>query len=220
MKIRTIEELQDALDREFAWRRRELTFVRSQIKDVESVQQNMLRRAGVALLYAHWEGFIKAAATYYVCHLKSKRLRNTEIINCLQAVSLKGALHNYIETKTPRDYIAAFSQLIASLGDRSTIEEQKVIPNTSNLNSDQFLDIVCALGFDVNRFSLKGTYIDKELLAVRNSIAHGEDSYPKYEDYKRLHETVSSLLEKFKDEVMLCATESKYLKLPVAQQTF
>ena len=62
MAVRTINELQDALDSTLSWRRVELSALKGMIEQHESRSQSLpagrsLRRAGIAMLYAHWEGF-------------------------------------------------------------------------------------------------------------------------------------------------------------------
>lgn len=63
MKIRTENDLQDAIDSELAWCKRELSAVRSNIASARKFAKDTAIRAGIALLYAHWEGSIKNAVS-------------------------------------------------------------------------------------------------------------------------------------------------------------
>lgn len=74
MKIRTIEELQNRLDDDFAWRRKELTVIYTNVSSSKQNQLNTNIRIGVVMLYAHWEGFIKNAAELYLIYVSSKKL--------------------------------------------------------------------------------------------------------------------------------------------------
>ena len=56
MPVRDQTELMNRLDRELAWRKRELTTLAFAVADANPVTA---LRAGICLLYAHWEGFIK-----------------------------------------------------------------------------------------------------------------------------------------------------------------
>lgn len=71
MKIRTLGQLQDALDSEMSWRLKEIADLKSNVKSTSGLARSTLIRAGTALLYAHWEGFIKAASSAYVLFLKA-----------------------------------------------------------------------------------------------------------------------------------------------------
>jgi RiboL-PSP-HEPN len=59
-KIRTLEQLQLTLDDELTWRKRELAVIKSLVTARSSTElTNCHIRSGIALIYAHWEGFIK-----------------------------------------------------------------------------------------------------------------------------------------------------------------
>lgn len=68
MSIRTLEELSDLLARELAWRKKELAVMKGFIENrkFQADQHRVLIRSGVTMLYAHWEGFIKVAASGYL----------------------------------------------------------------------------------------------------------------------------------------------------------
>ena len=55
MKIRTEDELQDVIDSEIAWRKKELSAVKANINTARNFAKNTALRAGITLLYAHWE---------------------------------------------------------------------------------------------------------------------------------------------------------------------
>ena len=74
MKIRTENDLQDAIDSELAWRKRELSAVRSNIASARKFAKDTAIRAGIALLYAHWEGSIKNVAAYYLEYVATLKL--------------------------------------------------------------------------------------------------------------------------------------------------
>ena len=56
---RTLELLFECIENEYQWRIKELSIFRNTILSTNGKQQEGMIRAGVALLYAHWEGFIK-----------------------------------------------------------------------------------------------------------------------------------------------------------------
>ena len=76
MKIRKIEKLQDLLDGDFAWRKKELIDVQLMI---HSSQNRTVCRMGLALLCAHFEGFVKLAANYYIIFISSQNLKMSEL---------------------------------------------------------------------------------------------------------------------------------------------
>jgi len=62
VKIRTTEQLVDGVSTEISWRRKELTDLKSLVQKMAGVRsrEDTITRAAFALLYAHWEGFVKA----------------------------------------------------------------------------------------------------------------------------------------------------------------
>ncbi len=62
---RTIEILQKNLDEDMAWRIKELSILKNKIPPQKGTEQDVLIRAGITTLYAHWEGFIKYA--HFIC---------------------------------------------------------------------------------------------------------------------------------------------------------
>lgn len=79
--MRTIGELQDSLDSDLAWRRSELHsyLVNVRRSSADSVTQRSLCRAGVPLLYAHWEGYAKHSLSAYIHFVGRRRLTYREL---------------------------------------------------------------------------------------------------------------------------------------------
>lgn len=88
MKIRTEDEFQDAVDSETAWRKKELSSISSNIATSKKAAKITALRAGIALLYAHWEGLIKNLATYYLCYVSFQNCRYDELKCNFMALSI------------------------------------------------------------------------------------------------------------------------------------
>ena len=106
MKIRTLNDLQDVIDAEMAWRKRELSAVRSNIVEARSFAKDTAIRAGIALLYAHWEGAIKNIATYYLEYVAMLGLPYGQLKPNFLAITLKNDLKSFDLSKVQftRDY--------------------------------------------------------------------------------------------------------------------
>lgn len=91
MKIRTIEKLQDVLDDDFAWRKKELIDFQMMI---HSTKNRTICRMGLALLCAHFEGFIKKSANYYIIFVASQNLKISELKINFAAISCKGSFNS------------------------------------------------------------------------------------------------------------------------------
>lgn len=74
MKIRTLNDLQDMIDAEMAWRKKELYALKSNIQSSRAFAKETALRSGIALLYAHWEGAIKNIAYYYLIFVSYQKI--------------------------------------------------------------------------------------------------------------------------------------------------
>lgn len=100
MTIRTLEQLSDSLARDLVWRKKELADLKSLIETsrVASSKEKALLRSGITILYAHWEGFVKATASNYLEHIAMKRLRYDELSSNFVALALKAKLSQVNES--------------------------------------------------------------------------------------------------------------------------
>jgi hypothetical protein len=173
-KIRTITELQDVLDREFAWRLREIHDLRSAARSADSASQRTFIRAGVALLYAHWEGFVKQACEAYVNHLACKGLRYRDLQRSLIALGLRGKLTTLATSGRVGANLEALAFILDELDKPAKLPLRDAVDTESNLSSDVFRNIVGWVGIDPGRYETKFNFLDRSLLERRNRIAHGE----------------------------------------------
>lgn len=97
MTVRTLAELQNALDANFSWRRIELAAMTTEIERREksspgSPLARALARSGIALLYAHWEGYTKEACQHYVDFVVMRKLKYGELSDGFALVALQDLL--------------------------------------------------------------------------------------------------------------------------------
>jgi hypothetical protein len=65
-KLRTISDIQNYLENEFGWRIQEISNLKNIISNTDSIEIRSLLRAGIPILYAHWEGFVKKSSEAYL----------------------------------------------------------------------------------------------------------------------------------------------------------
>ena len=107
MKLKTAEQLSDRLSKELAWRKKELSEVKSLVetKSFSDSRHKALVRSGICLLYAHWEGFIKLAANSYLEYVRMQKLCYKELASNFLALAMKEKLKEAKETNKPSLYI-------------------------------------------------------------------------------------------------------------------
>jgi hypothetical protein len=212
MTIRTLEQLSDSLAEDLVWRKKELADLKSLIESskASSSKEKALLRSGITILYAHWEGFIKTAASNYLEYIAMKRLRYDELSSNFVALALKNRLSQVNETNKATIFVEAIDFIRSQLNERSTVPYKDVIQTGSNLSSSILKEITCVLGLDYSLYVTKQVLIDEKLLARRNNIAHGQYLQLDKEDYLELHSQVVTMMDTFRNQIDNCANEESY----------
>lgn len=214
MKIRTLEELQDAIDKEMAWRKRELSAIKSNIAQARSFAKDTALRSGIALLYAHWEGAIKNVASYYLTYVSCQNLPYNKLKSNFLAISLSEQLKQFKNTGKTTIHVNIVNQIFDSTTKRSNIPQEGIIKTKSNLNSEIFIEIMATIGLNCDAYEGSYVLIDSVLLEMRNKIAHGERIEALSLDEKRyneIHDKIIELMHIFSTQVSNAASLKEYL---------
>lgn len=212
--IRTREELDKALSDDLIWRRRELTDLRALAQgEVPTLRSNVVRRAGIALLYAHWEGFVKKASHYYLEYVASQRLRYSDLAPNFVALAIKARYEHLRASNklSAANEIAAF--YCGNLDRASSVPYKNAVETQSNLSSVVLEDIILALGLDFDGFRVRSNFIDLNVVGRRNHVAHGEYLDIDLKEYLEFHDDVLALIVMFKTEIENAIVLRKYLRI-------
>ena len=212
MKIRTENDLQDAIDSELAWRKRELSAVRSNIASARKFAKDTAIRAGIALLYAHWEGSIKNVAAYYLEYVATLKLPYRQL---KPAIALKYDLKSFEESNKATVHTNIVRSVIQNQEIKSNIPVEGIIKTNSNLNSEIFVEIMATLGLEHSEYESSFKLIDTVLLQKRNMIAHGEhlEALDLDEDrYYEIHDKILGLIQMFANQVSNAVSLKLYLR--------
>ncbi len=211
MSIRTAEQLSDRLATDLAWRKKELSEMKSLIesKNVSDQRHKALVRSGVCILYSHWEGFVKLAANSYLEYVRLKKLTYKELSSNFLALAMKEKLKEAKETNKPSLYIPVCDFFISELNQRCILPKD-TISTASNLSSEILKEITYILGIDFSIYSTKSVLIDTKLLKTRNEIAHGNYSVFDRDEYLELHREVIGMLDLFRNQIENAAIQEKF----------
>jgi hypothetical protein len=213
MKLKTAEQLSDRLSNELAWRKKELSEVKSLVetKSFSDSKHKALVRSGICLLYAHWEGFVKLAANSYLEFVRMQKLCYEELASNFLALAMKEKLKEAKETNKPSLYIPVCDFFLDELNQRCSLPKE-AISTASNLSSEIFQEITRTLGIDFSPYSTKSVLIDTKLLKTRNEIAHGEYSIFDQDEYIELHTEVITMLDLFRTDIENAAINKDYMR--------
>jgi len=215
MSIRTTEQLFDFLSAELTWRKKELSELQSllELKSLPQNRQNVLIRSGVAMLYAHWEGFVKNAASAYVEFVAMQRLSYRDLASNFVAIAIKDKLNDVMESNKTSVCIEVTDFLITKLSERSSIPYKSAINTKSNLSSQVLREITTVLGIDFSAYATKEKIIDEKLLKSRNNIAHGNYLIIDHDEYLELHNQVIEMMNLFRNHIDNSASMKSYCRI-------
>ena len=213
-ELRTTVHLNNFLDEQISWRKKELTHVKLLIDSSNEapLSLNVLLRCGIVILYAHWEGFLKYAATSYVKYVSFQRHNCEELTANFVSLAMKKELNKALSTNKATIYVEVANLFITGLSMKANIMYDDAIHTKSNLNSEVLREIMCIMGFDYSYYAPKEHLIDARLLKNRNEVAHGKELTIDKADYNDIHLTIISLMDNFKKQVIDGAIQKAYLR--------
>jgi hypothetical protein len=211
MKLRTPEEFQDHLDHEYAWRIKEINNITSHVRIHNGPAASAFLRAGVPLLYAHWEGFIKSSAEAFLNHVCLQRKKYNELNVCFSLHGFKTYLDTIGETRKQHLRLDALKFILSGLGGVAQFSWKDKINTESNLNSVVFQSIAAAVGVDPGPYSTRFQLIDEKLLRSRNEIAHGKYLEVTCSSFMTLSDETILLMRRFKDDLQNIISLKSYL---------
>jgi hypothetical protein len=204
MKIRTKIQLQDLIQLDKSWRIQELVNTKIMIFNARGAHQHTLIRAGILLLYSHWEGFIKKSTELFFTYLNCAGVRYIDLNKNLISLGIYDEFESDFPQKQFKSFLITTEFITEGIKNKNfKLNIEKHIDTKSNLNSEVLLDLTKKIGIDCTVFQNERFHIDNRLLKFRNSIAHGErtdnnpDLFITREEFFELHDKINELISVF-----------------------
>lgn len=214
-EIRTLIQLQDALDSEMSWRIKEIGAFKVASKS-GSPEKKFFIRAGVALVYAHWEGFIKTSSEKYLNFVHNRGHRYCELKSCFAVFGLKSKLQMLATSRKSSPNIEAFDFILSEMEQPAYMQMSSAIDTESNLTSKVFTNIATSLDIDMERYTTKFNLIDESLVNRRNKVAHGEYMDLGGREFGELVDEILQLMRDYKTDLLNAASTEAYKRpLPI-----
>jgi hypothetical protein len=212
MSIHTVEQLNEVLSRELVWRKKELTalYKLASRANLYKNEQEVLIRSSITMLYAHWEGFVKKAATNYLEFVARRRLTYQNLTANFIALAMKTKLKAAQETDKATILNGVVEFFLTGLSERAQLPYEDVIKTQSNLSSEVMKEIISTLNLDYTPYSDKREILDEQLLRSRNNIAHGEWLLMDLDGYSELKDHIFILMDTFKNQIENAACTEAY----------
>lgn len=215
--IITLAHLQDALDSERVWRVKELSTIRKKLLPTKDRLRNNTKeeelahlRPCITMIYAHWEGFVKAACDTYLHFVAMQRVPYSKMRAPFLALAARKYVADSGEKGARADRVIA-KFYTEDINLRAFLPYKKGIDTKSNLWFEVFQEIYESLGLSWKAYELKSNLIDMKLVGKRNAIAHGRYIDVKQEDVEELFDGVIELMDNIKDQILDAAASKNYL---------
>lgn len=224
-----LADIRAELEEELNWRTEEIRFFKNHLSELRNEdERSRFRRALVVMLYAHFEGFWKAAFSIYVKSINAETILCKDAVNHLVAASLHDLLsalsgqgkHPYFRDRAADD--AKLHQLyrqvefIDNLPNFETIRLElsadKLVDTESNLWPIVIRKILFRLGFPDQLFKSQEGVVWK-LVNKRNGVSHGTDRLGfKEAEFDELEYAVLNIMEDVVKILFGWLRDKKYLR--------
>lgn len=201
MNIRTWTELEAKLNQEYTWRLQEISEIKTSVKASSGNKRDTFMRAGVALLYAHWEGFIKISSEAYLSFVANQRLCCSNLSTPFVAHALKYDTKIGSCPMSHAEVMKAVDYMRSSAGVRARFGHNGIVNTRSNLRADVFSEIANSVNVSSVPYETKFPIINTRLVDYRNHIAHGKFMKIDAEAYVELSDNVVLLINMYKNDI-------------------
>ncbi|PIK15106.1 MAE_28990/MAE_18760 family HEPN-like nuclease [Halobacteriovorax sp. JY17] len=203
---RVIEEIQIGNE----WREKEFAKFKANQKGVD---ETLWCRMCTPMIYAHWEGFAKNSLEVMLKHLNSLNL-------CSEAVNTKILVYSLGDAYKPLSGKQAFMQRLQftdAFKEKifNTVSVPSKVNTKSNLSIKVLRELCSIFDFDESKLEAIAPDITR-LVKIRNSIAHGENSFVlNQENLNKYITAVQTAIDYLTNEIEVFITNEKYMKLPI-----
>lgn len=220
-----LEKLQTQLDKDFTWRKKELTIAKANIDSSTGEALDFNLKVATMILYSHWEGFIKNSSRKYLDFLNKKKYTLSKLKNNFKVLHFTKNILEIAGTQKKSKYVELYEAFSKEHEDIFFVnsESNHIINTHGNLKYEALEEILYSLNFETTDFQTRDNFINLKLLSVRNKIAHGEYySYIKHtsaeekeefakKEFFQLYNEILHLMDIFKDMIIDAALKESYL---------
>lgn len=201
----------DNLEKDLSWRESELASLKlaTRHSPESEVRGRAARRAYVAMLYAHYEGFSKFAFKTYLISISQRRWPIENLSPQLQKLFMTKNVRD-IRNLPVLDFLPAIADIQHAY--KGTSVGDYPFPQTSNLWPNIFKDFCNDVGLRSDFLDEKRSSIGN-LVGTRNGIAHGQELYVSDEKLRDLENAAWHVMIGLSLSVVDNLAEGRFLNL-------
>ena len=212
-RLGSVDDFSSYLTEEFTWRVREISDVRKVADDQGVGYETGLRKAALALTYAHWEGYVKFSAEAYLRYIAARKYKYGQLSTQFAAIEVPKILRKAVSDGNSVLAGVALIERVSGLM-QETYRDSKgtYLPIEGNLNFERFCEVCSICGIDPVRVMEDGDFLDSKILAIRNKIAHGSSITVSSEELRAAGDFVIEKLRSFRNEIELAVISRRFVR--------
>jgi hypothetical protein len=201
-KAYTQSEFSDQLSGDRTWRMKEISDLKSAIRQADVGLRRVLLRSLVAICYAHWEGHVRFASRKYLQHVALRKFRYGQLSRQFVRNYALSKLSNLATSNSSLNDRCSLVDDILNCTDRRFVRfNNDLVSTRSNLTFKVLADICCVCDVSIAAFEKDAVFIDTLLVRRRNEIAHGEETFVEIDDLDSLPNSTMGLMRAFGNAV-------------------
>jgi len=193
------------------WRNNELNSLKLISTNLNDNELRLFLKGCIPLIYAHWEGFVISSLKLVFSYLNSLRLNSENYCDIYLTTAYEQTLKSLDDSTA---YKRRKKHLVRLYTEFSQVVKLKnKIDTKSNLTFQVLEEICLKTNLNIDKFKEYKEELN-ELVNIRNSISHGENSYifETFDDIKKYIELLENLMLDFQSELQDLLKDKKYLK--------
>lgn len=196
----TADDFSQLITSDRTWRIREISDLKTAVRQADQPLERVLLRALVTLSYAHWEGHVRNSARLYLSHIALRKFPYSDLGPQFLKNYFLPRLTALSTSKTSMESKCVLLDDVLSASDKQfTRVNEDLVDTKSNLKSKVLAEICLICGVPFDKFEDHSSFIDTILLKRRNSIAHGEDTFIAMTDLDEVADKTVGLMRAFGD---------------------
>lgn len=217
--VATVESLQTQLQRDLTWRKKEIVSLRGAANRSDN-DRHYVYRAGLVMIFAHWEGYLKTAATLYVRHVFAQRLPLGHLASVFVAHAFFSDVQKCSNSLFPgseQTHVALANRILEGTAEVATGSTWSV--DTASNPSTEVLDrilrslgLAADLGLDGATWSATRVFINEKVVADRHKVAHGEGFRIDKMEFLSRSARMLALLDTLSEQILNAAQSRAYLR--------
>ena len=217
--METVADFQNAVQRDLAWRKLEISALRTLVNQSDE-DAHYVFRATQVLLCAHWEGFLKKAARLYLEHVFAQNILLKDMVPCMVAVAYFDDVLAAASAKFPGselNHLKLAEKIVRTINGRVERPSWNV-DTEGNPGTDTLERVLRSIGVDpqlemeLAAWTTTRVFINEQIVRDRHYVAHGDGFRIDRASLLARVQRLLDLLDTLSDRLQDAAVSKRYMR--------